>query len=116
MLGLTHLPVVSLPALLVVATAFSVFVSRRMVPGLALLAAAPYPAMRGSVVSVNEALQSLAMVGGLMMSRSPDGLVQGYGRAGWMALLSTLIIVWLVGVCAVASVYGFSSRASPVSR
>ncbi len=102
MLALTHLPVVALPVLLVVTTAFFVFVSGRMVPGMALLTAAPEPSVRGSFMSVNGALQSAAMgvsawVGGLMISRTPDGLVQGYGRAGWLALVTTLIMVWWVG-------------------
>jgi predicted MFS family arabinose efflux permease len=102
MLALTHLPVVPLPVLLIVTTAFFVFVSGRMVPGMALLTAAPEPAMRGSFMSVNGALQSVAMglsawIGGLMISRSPDGLVQGYGRAGWFALVTTLLMVWWVG-------------------
>ncbi|TAK92273.1 MAG: MFS transporter [Aquabacterium sp.] len=102
MLALTHLPVVPVPVLLVVTTAFFVFVSGRMVPGMALLTAAPEPAMRGSFMSVNGALQSAAMgvsawVGGLMISRTPDGLVEGYGRAGWLALVATLIMVWWVG-------------------
>jgi len=58
--------------------------------------------VRGSFMSVNGALQSAAMgvsawVGGLMISRTPEGLVQGYGRAGWLALVTTLIMVWWVG-------------------
>ncbi|WP_290691622.1 MFS transporter [Aquabacterium sp.] len=102
MLALTHLPVVALPVLLLVTTAFFVFVSGRMVPGMALLTAAPEPSVRGSFMSVNGALQSAAMgvsawVGGLMISRTPEGLVQGYGRAGWLALVTTLIMVWWVG-------------------
>lgn len=102
MMALTHLPVVPLPVLLIVTTAFFVFVSGRMVPGMALLTAAPEPAMRGSFMSVNGALQSAAMgvsawVGGLMISRTPDGLVEGYGRTGWFALVSTLVMVWWVG-------------------
>ncbi|MBI5926006.1 MAG: MFS transporter [Aquabacterium sp.] len=102
MLALTHLPVVPVPVLLVVTTAFFVFVSGRMVPGMALLTAAPEPALRGSFMSVNGALQSAAMgvsawVGGLLISRTPDGLVEGYGRTGWLALVSTLIMVWWVG-------------------
>lgn len=102
MMALTHLPAVPLPILLVVTTAFFVFVSGRMVPGMALLTAAPEPAMRGSFMSVNGALQSAAMglsawLGGLMISRSPDGLVEGYGQAGWLALASTLLMVWWVG-------------------
>jgi predicted MFS family arabinose efflux permease len=102
MMALTHLPAVSLPVLLVVTTAFFVFVSGRMVPGMALLTAAPDPAMRGSFMSVNGALQSAAMgasawVGGLLISRNPQGMVEGYGHTGWFALVSTLIMVWWVG-------------------
>jgi len=102
MMALTHLPVVPLPVLLIVTTAFFVFVSGRMVPGMALLTAAPAPAMRGSFMSVNGALQSAAMgasawVGGLMISRNPQGLVEGYGYTGWFALISTVVMVWWVG-------------------
>jgi predicted MFS family arabinose efflux permease len=102
MMALTHLPAVPLPVLLLVTTAFFVFVSGRMVPGMALLTAAPEPAMRGSFMSVNGALQSAAMglsawVGGLLISRSPDGLVQGYGRCGWLALVTTVLMLWWVG-------------------
>lgn len=102
MMALTHLPVVPLPVLLIVTTAFFVFVSGRMVPGMALLTAAPEPAIRGSFMSVNGALQSAAMgvsawVGGLLISRTPDGLVEGYGRTGWLALVTTLVMVWWVG-------------------
>ncbi|RZI85725.1 MAG: MFS transporter [Rubrivivax sp.] len=102
MLALTHLPVVPVPMLIVVTTAFFVFVSGRMVPGMALLTEAPPPAMRGAFMSVNGALQSGAMglaawLGGWMISRSPDGQVVGYGRTGWLALCTTLVMVWWVG-------------------
>jgi predicted MFS family arabinose efflux permease len=102
MMALTHLPAVPLPVLLLVTTAFFVFVSGRMVPGMALLTAAPMPAIRGSFMSVNGALQSASMglaawVGGLMISRTPEGLVQGYGRTGWLALVTTVAMVWWVG-------------------
>jgi predicted MFS family arabinose efflux permease len=102
MLALTHLPVVPVPVLIVVTTSCFVFVSGRLVPGMALLTAAPPPAMRGAFMSVNGALQSGAMglaawLGGVMISRSPDGLVQGYGRTGWLALLTTVLMVWWVG-------------------
>jgi len=102
MMALTHLPAVSLPVLLVVTTAFFVFVSGRMVPGMALLTQTPEPAVRGSFMSVNGAVQSAAMgiaawVGGLMISRTPDGLVEGYGLTGWLALVTTVVMVWWVG-------------------
>lgn len=102
MMVLTHLGPVSLPVLLVITTAFFVFVSGRMVPGMALLTAAPPPALRGGFMSVNGALQSGAMglaawLGGAMISRSPTGLVQGYERCGWLALITTIVMLWWVG-------------------
>ena len=102
MMALTHLQTGSLPVLLLVTTTFFVFVSGRMIPGMALMTAAPEPALRGSFMSINGALQSLAMgvsawVGGLLISRSPSGLVEGYGRAGWFAFATTLVMVWWVG-------------------
>ena len=102
MLALTHLPVVPLWVLIIVTTSFFVFVSGRMVPGMALLTATTEPQLRGSFLSVNNALQSAAMglaawVGGLMISRGDDGLVHGYGRAGWLALVTTVLMVWWVG-------------------
>ncbi len=102
MMALTYLGPVSVPVLLVITTSFFVFVSGRMVPGMALLTAAPPPALRGGFMSVNGALQSGAMglaawLGGAMISRSPTGLVQGYERCGWLALVTTLIMLWWVG-------------------
>ncbi|MBA4109776.1 MAG: MFS transporter [Leptothrix sp. (in: Bacteria)] len=102
MMILTHMPAVPVAVLVVVTTAFFIFVSGRLVPGMALLTAASPPAMRGAFMSVNGALQSGAMglsawLGGALISRTPDGLVQGYGRTGWLALASTLVMVWWVG-------------------
>jgi predicted MFS family arabinose efflux permease len=102
MLALTHLPVVPLWVLLVVTTAFFVFVSGRMVPGMALLTATPAPAIRGAFMSVNGALQSATMgvsawVGGLLIERGADGSVLGYGRTGWLALFTTCLTLWWVG-------------------
>jgi len=102
MMALTHLPMVPLWVLLVVTTAFFVFVSGRMVPGMALLTAAPDPAVRGAFMSVNGALQSATMgvaawVGGMLISRGPDGQVVGYGYTGWLALFTTALMLWWVG-------------------
>jgi len=102
MMAVTHLPVVPLWVLLVVTTLFFVFVSGRMVPGMALLTAAPDPALRGAFMSVNGALQSATMgvaawVGGLLISRGADGRVEGYGHTGWLALFTTALMLWWVG-------------------
>lgn len=102
MLALTHLSSHSLGLLLLITTAFFVFVSGRMVPGMALLTAAPPPQLRGGFMSVNSALQSAAMglaawIGGALISRAPDGTVLGYERTGWLALATTVVVVWWVG-------------------
>lgn len=102
MLALTHLTSSSLPLLLLVTTSFFVFVSGRMVPGMALLTEAPPPGLRGGFMSVNGALQSASMglaawLGGMLITRSPSGQVVGYERAGWLALATTVLMVWGVG-------------------
>jgi predicted MFS family arabinose efflux permease len=102
MVTLTYLSVTPLWVLLLVTTAFFVFVSGRMVPGMALLTQVAKPEWRGSFMSVNSALQSATMgvgswLGGMMISRSPDGLLVGYEHCGWLALVSSLVIVWWVG-------------------
>jgi predicted MFS family arabinose efflux permease len=101
MLTLTHLPVVPLALVLVVTTLFFVLVSGRMVPGMALIASASAPQSRGAFMSLNGAVQSAAMgvasyVGGLLISRTVDGQVAGYGNTGWLALACTLAAFWLV--------------------
>lgn len=101
MLTLTHLPVVPLAVVLVVTTLFFVLVSGRMVPGMALIASAAAPQVRGAFMSLNGAVQSAAMgvasyVGGLLISRTAEGQVAGYGNTGWLALACTLAAFWLV--------------------
>lgn len=107
MLAITHLPPVPLWATLATTTAFFVFVSGRMVPGMALITAAAAPPLRGSFMSLNASVQSAAMgvaafIGGLLIHRSADGLVQGYGTSGWLAAAATLLSLAAVGRLRVA--------------
>lgn len=102
MMTLTHLTAASVPWVLGVTTLFFVCVSGRMVPGMALLSSASEPRVRGAFLSVNGALQSATMglaawIGGAMISRNADGLVTGYGRAGWLALATAMVMLWWVG-------------------
>ncbi len=102
MMTLTYLPRVDLVWALVVTTMFFVFVSGRMVPGMALLTTASKPQSRGAFMSLNGSVQSVAMglaslAGGWLISRGADGRVVGYEHCGWLALVGTLIAVWLVG-------------------
>jgi predicted MFS family arabinose efflux permease len=98
---LTQLGPTSPAGLLVVTTAFFVFVSGRMIPGMALMTSATTPALRGTFLSLNGAVQSAAMglasiVGGLLISRNADGLVEGFERCGWAAAGLTVLTLWWV--------------------
>ena len=99
---LAHWGMTALAQVLVVTTLFFVLVSGRMVPGMALVTSAVEPRRRGAFMSLNNAMQSGAMgvaslVGGLLIWRDGQGLVQGYARGGWIAVGCTLAVVWLVG-------------------
>lgn len=101
MLAVTHLGPTPLAVVLVVSTAFFVFVSGRMVPGMALVTSASVPSLRGAFMSLNGSLQSAAMglaamLGGALIGRDTAGTVQGYERCGWIAALLTLVSLWWV--------------------
>lgn len=98
----TYLGPVPLWVLLIVTTLFFVFVSGRMVPGMALLTAATAPAVRGTFMSLNGSVQSAAMgiaslVGGALIGRDAQGHVVGYEYCGWIAVVLTLLALWWVG-------------------
>ena len=103
MLATTLMPQWPLWAVLVVSTALFIFMSGRMIPGMALVTGAAAPALRGTFMALNAAVQSAAMglasfVGGLIISRDAAGLVQHYWVSG------------LVGAC--ASLAGDSAGAA----
>ena len=82
-----------LPVILVATTALFVFLSGRMIPGMALITGAADPALRGTFMALNGAVQSASMglasfLSGLIIGRDAAGQVQHYWVAG------------LIGVCA----------------
>jgi len=102
MMALTHLTSGELPLLIAVTTSFFVLVSGRMVPGMALLTATPPNHLRGGFMSVNNAIMSGSMglaawLGGVLISRSPTGQVLNYGHCGWLALVTSALLLWWVG-------------------
>jgi predicted MFS family arabinose efflux permease len=93
-LVVTHLPPV---ALWVVALAQVLLMSTfpgRYVPAMAILQAAVVPALRGSFMSLNAALQQLSagvasLVAASMVGRGPGGELTGFGVVGWLSILAT---------------------------
>jgi predicted MFS family arabinose efflux permease len=100
MLAITQLGAVHLEWVFLVSTLFFVCMSGRMIPGMAMLTSAANPALRGTFMTLNSAVQSGAMglaalVGGHIISRDSAGLVQNYGLAavvGGAASLLTIVV------------------------
>jgi predicted MFS family arabinose efflux permease len=88
--------------MLAVSTVFFICMSSRMIPGMAIIASAGNPQLRGTFMALNSSVQSAAMglaafVGGLIISRDAQGMVQHYGGNALVGIVATLISLWLVG-------------------
>ena len=102
MLVITNLPPIPLWVAVVVATAFMVTSSARMVPAQALIAGSTVPAMRGGFMSLNSAVQSAAMglaslIGGALIHQTADGRLPGYPVVGVVAAATALVSLVLAG-------------------
>ena len=98
----TNLPPVPLLVALAISTLFMVTSSGRMVPAMALITASAEPRRRGSFLSVNSSVQTMAMalasiVGGRLLGQTEDGRLAGYPMVGGLAMLAVLASVWLAG-------------------
>ena len=89
-------------AVLVVSTLMFTFMSGRMIPGMALVTSAAQPALRGTFMTLNASVQSAAMgvaslVGGVLIGRDAQGLVQNYWMAAVVGMAASLGAVWVPG-------------------
>ncbi len=102
MVLLTNLPPVPLLMALVVSTLFMITTSGRMVPAVALITASAAPRHRGSFLSVNGAVQQMAMglasvLSGFIIGETAEGSLTGFPLAGLWAMVAILMSVWLAG-------------------
>ena len=103
LLGMTLSAALPMAGVLVVSSLLFVVMSGRMIPGMALIGASADPQRRGSFMTLNAAVQSLAMglaalVGGLILGRDSNGQLTLY----WVSAL--------VGGCASVLSFALSSR------
>lgn len=97
----TNLGVVPLVFWLATTTLFFILVSGRMVPLLAIVGAAVKPHERGTFLSLNATVQSMAMglasmIGGLLITQAPGGPISGYGWVGAIAAgFNVLAALWV---------------------
>ena len=100
-LAITHTSALPWWALLFITTSFFIFVSGRFVPGMAVVTSAGIPALRGTFMSLNSAVQSTgsavaSLIAGHILTRNPQGLIEHYNLVGYLACTATLACVWLV--------------------
>lgn len=100
LLVLTQVGALPLWGWLICSTAFFVLVSGRMIPSMAIIASATQPALRGTFMSLNGTVQSLAMglattLSGFLISLD-GGRIVGYSLAGYVAVAANLLAIWLV--------------------
>jgi predicted MFS family arabinose efflux permease len=96
----THFPRASLLVVLPFSTLFFMLVSGRFVPAMAMINGSAAPRLRGSFLSVNSSLQSMAMgaatlISSAFLSRGPQGELQGYGNVGLFSCVLTLVAILL---------------------
>ena len=102
-ISITILPAgMGLAAVLAVTTVMFITTSGRMVPGMALITASAPPAIRGSFMSLNSAVQQTTMgaaswLGGLMLHKAEDGTLAGYPLVGLLSAGFCLSTVFLAG-------------------
>ena len=74
----------------------------RMVPGMAVVTSAANPKLRGTFMTLNSSVQSAAMgiatvVGGLVVSRNAEGLLQSFWVSAVLGMVATGASLALVG-------------------
>jgi predicted MFS family arabinose efflux permease len=102
MMMTTLLEPVPLYIALLVSTFYFLTMNGRMIPGMALLTSAAQPQQRGAFMSINGAVQSVALgcatfVGGLLIQTDAQGHVSHFWIAGLVGLLSSVVAYWAAG-------------------
>jgi predicted MFS family arabinose efflux permease len=99
--GITQLQTASLGLWLVCTTLFFVLISGRFIPAMAIINSAAQPKLRGTFMSLNSTVQSLAMglaatLAGFIVTQQSDGRISGYQNVGYVAIVANLLAIWYV--------------------
>lgn len=102
LVGITLVHSVPLWGVLTVSTLMFALMSGRMIPGMAIITSAAQPSLRGTFMTLNASVQSGAMgvasfVGGLLISRDAQGLVQGYWMSAAVGIAASVLSMVVVG-------------------
>ena len=102
LLLVTHVGAVPLWAWVAFTTAFFVLVSGRMIPAMTIITSAATPSLRGTFMSLNGTVQSLAMglattLAGFIITQDEAGRIAAYPVVGYVAVTANLLAIWFVG-------------------
>jgi predicted MFS family arabinose efflux permease len=105
LLLLTQITAAPLWLWLVYTTVFFVLVSGRMIPGMAIITSAAQPKLRGTFMSLNGTVQSLAMafastLAGYIITQNSANQIVHYELVGYVAIAANLMAIWFVGLIA----------------
>jgi len=89
-------------ALVLICACLFVAMSGRMIPGMALVASAAVPHLRGTFMTLNASVQSAAMgvaaiVGGLIIGRDEQGHLTHYWITGALGTVFSFLSIWAAG-------------------
>jgi predicted MFS family arabinose efflux permease len=101
LLLLTHVGTLPLWLWVICSASFFVLISGRMIPAMAIIASAAQPKLRGTFMSLNGTVQSLAMgaassLTGFLITLDESGRVVGYPLAGYIAVVANFIALCYV--------------------
>jgi predicted MFS family arabinose efflux permease len=101
LLLLTQITAAPLWLWLVYTTVFFVLVSGRMIPGMAIITSAAQPKLRGTFMSLNGTVQSLAMafastLAGYIITQNSANQIVHYEVVGYVALVANALAIWFV--------------------
>jgi len=101
LLAITQAGALPLWAWLICTTSLFVLVSGRMIPAMAIIASAARPQLRGTFMSLNGTVQSLAMglatsLAGFLISMDGTGKMTGYPLVGYVAIGANLLAIAFV--------------------
>ncbi|WP_306602559.1 MFS transporter [Azonexus sp.] len=101
LLVITHVGALPLWGWLLCSTSFFVLISGRMIPAMAIIASAAQANLRGTFMSLNGTVQSLAMglattLAGFLITLDGSGRIVGYPLVGYVAVAANLLAIWFV--------------------
>ena len=99
LLLLTQITAAPLGLWLIYTTIFFVLVSGRMIPAMAIITSAAQPTLRGTFMSLNGTVQSLAMafastLAGYIITQNSANQIVHYEVVGYVAIIANLLAIW----------------------